>query len=55
MFGVVLVGDVEDYGNLLQLMFNEMELLEYFDILILFLCDGVEKFLMGVDKLLDIV
>lgn len=53
MLGAVLVGDAEDYGNLLQMMLNEMELPEYPDTLILPQRDGVAKPAMGVDKLPD--
>ena len=50
LLGAVLIGDAEDYGNLLQLMLNAIDLPEYPDVLILPNRDGVSVGL-GVDAL----
>lgn len=53
LLGAVLVGDTGDYGNLLQLMLNAIELPENPDSLILPAHAGSEKPVMGVDSLPD--
>jgi len=53
LLGVVLVGDAADYGNLLQLKLNDMDLPDQPDMLILPAHAGAEKPLMGVDSLPD--
>ncbi len=53
LLGAVLVGEAEGYGNLLQMMLNQIELPEYPDMLILPQRDGVAAPAMGVDKLPD--
>lgn len=53
LVGVVLVGDAEDYGNLLQLKLNDMTLPEHPDTLILPAHAGAEKPMMGVESLPD--
>lgn len=51
LLGAVMVGDTEDYGNLLQLMLNDMELPEHPDALILPNPDGSGESLFGPDAL----
>lgn len=51
LLGAVLVGDAEDYSNLLQLMLNEMDLPEHPDALILPNRDGGGADLFGPDAL----
>lgn len=51
LLGAVLVGDTSDYGNLLQLSLNEIELPEHPDTLILPAHAGAEKPAMGADSL----
>ncbi|QCU90234.1 nitrite reductase large subunit NirB [Thiomicrorhabdus sediminis] len=51
LLGAVLVGDAEDFGNLLQLMLNDMELPEHPDMLILPNRDGSASSLFGPDAL----
>ena len=51
LLGAVLVGDAEDYSNLLQLMLNEMDLPEHPDALILPSRDGGGGDLFGPDAL----
>jgi nitrite reductase (NADH) large subunit len=51
LLGAVLVGDAEDYSNLLQLMLNEMDLPEHPDALILPNRDGGGEDLFGPDAL----
>ena len=51
LLGAVLVGDAEDFGNLLQLMLNDMELPEHPDALILPNRDGGASSLFGPDAL----
>lgn len=51
LLGAVLVGDAEDYGNLLQLKLNDMELPEHPDALILPNRDGSASELFGPDAL----
>ena len=51
LLGAVLVGDAEDYSNLLQLMLNEMDLPEHPDALILPSRDGGGEDLFGPDAL----
>ncbi|MHA2939607.1 nitrite reductase large subunit NirB [Vibrio sp. RC27] len=51
LLGAVLVGDASDYGNLLQLKLNDMELPEHPDTLILPAHAGAEKPVMGADSL----
>ncbi|WEM43560.1 nitrite reductase large subunit NirB [Photobacterium sp. DA100] len=53
LLGAVLVGDTTDYGDLLQLMLNEMELPEHPDTLILPAHAGAEKPSLGADALPD--
>lgn len=52
LLGAVLVGDTSDYGNLLQLMLNQMDLPEHPDALILPSYTG-NKPVLGVDALPD--
>lgn len=52
LLGAVLVGDTSDYGNLLQLMLNQMDLPEHPDALILPSYTG-SKPVLGVDSLPD--
>ncbi|OUI78326.1 nitrite reductase [Commensalibacter intestini] len=52
LLGAVLVGDTSDYGNLLQLMLNQMDLPEHPDVLILPYYTG-SKPVLGVDALPD--
>lgn len=51
LLGAVLVGDAEDYGNLLQIMLNDMDLPEHPDALILPNRDGSGSSLFGPDAL----
>uniref|UniRef100_UPI00356433F4 nitrite reductase large subunit NirB n=1 Tax=Thiomicrorhabdus sp. TaxID=2039724 RepID=UPI00356433F4 len=51
LLGAVLVGDAEDYGNLLQLKLNDMELPEHPDSLILPSRDGEASSLFGPEAL----
>ena len=51
LLGAVMVGDVDAYGGLLQLMLNKMELPEYPDVLILPVRDGTGEVSVGVDAL----
>ncbi len=53
LLGAVLVGDTSDYGNLLQLHLNDMDLPEHPDALILPAHAGGEKPSMGADALPD--
>ncbi|MGY5451136.1 nitrite reductase large subunit NirB [Agarivorans sp. MS3-6] len=53
LLGAVLVGDTADYGNLLQLKLNNMDLPEHPDSLILPAHAGGEKPTMGADSLPD--
>ena len=53
LLGAVLVGDTEDYGNLLQLMLNQIELPKHPDSLILPSHAGAEKPTLGADALPD--
>jgi len=53
LLGAVLVGDAEDYSNLLQLMLNEMDLPEHPDALILPSRDGGGADLFGPGALPD--
>lgn len=51
LLGAVLVGDTSDYGNLLQLKLNDMDLPKHPDTLILPAHAGAEKPSMGADSL----
>ncbi|MFP5430250.1 MAG: nitrite reductase large subunit NirB [Gammaproteobacteria bacterium] len=51
LLGAVMVGDVDAYGGLLQLMLNNMDLPEYPDVLILPVRDGTGEVGVGVDAL----
>ncbi|MGF1910812.1 nitrite reductase large subunit NirB [Vibrio kasasachensis] len=51
LLGAVMVGDTADYGDLLQLMLNEMDLPEHPDMLILPAHAGAEKPTLGADAL----
>ncbi|MFB9134064.1 nitrite reductase large subunit NirB [Vibrio olivae] len=51
LLGAVLVGDTSDYGDLLQLMLNEIELPQHPDSLILPAHAGAEKPALGADAL----
>ncbi|MDO6764974.1 nitrite reductase large subunit NirB [Agarivorans sp. 1_MG-2023] len=53
LLGAVLVGDTADYGNLLQLKLNDIDLPEHPDTLILPAHVGGEKPAMGADSLPD--
>jgi len=53
LLGAVLVGDAEDFGNLLQIMLNDMDLPEHPDMLILPNRDGSGADLFGPDALPD--
>jgi nitrite reductase (NADH) large subunit len=53
LLGAVLVGDTSDYGNLLQLVLNSIELPENPDTLILPAYANSPKSALGVDKLPD--
>ncbi len=51
LLGAVMVGDTSDYGDLLQLMLNDIDLPEHPDALILPAHAGAEKPTLGVDSL----
>ncbi|ELV8626342.1 nitrite reductase large subunit [Vibrio cidicii] len=51
LLGAVMVGDTSDYGDLLQLMLNEIELPQHPDTLILPAHAGAEKPKLGADSL----
>ncbi|MBM7037503.1 nitrite reductase large subunit NirB [Vibrio ulleungensis] len=51
LLGAVMVGDTSDYGDLLQLMLNEIDLPEHPDTLILPAHAGAEKPTLGADSL----
>ncbi|MFH4572633.1 nitrite reductase large subunit NirB [Vibrio diabolicus] len=51
LLGAVMVGDTSDYGDLLQLMLNEIDLPEHPDALILPAHAGAEKPALGADAL----
>jgi nitrite reductase (NADH) large subunit len=51
LLGAVLVGDTSDYGDLLQLKLNEIDLPEHPDVLILPAHAGAEKPALGADAL----
>ncbi|HHX8583579.1 TPA: nitrite reductase large subunit NirB [Vibrio diabolicus] len=51
LLGAVLVGDTSDYGDLLQLMLNEIDLPEHPDALILPAHAGADKPALGADAL----
>ncbi|WP_434999473.1 nitrite reductase large subunit NirB [Vibrio scophthalmi] len=51
LLGAVMVGDTADYGDLLQLMLNEIDLPEHPDALILPAHAGAEKPTLGADSL----
>ncbi|MGR5118890.1 nitrite reductase large subunit NirB [Vibrio astriarenae] len=51
LLGAVMVGDTSDYGDLLQLMLNEIDLPEHPDTLILPAHAGAEKPTLGTDAL----
>ncbi len=53
LLGVVMVGEADDYGNLLQMVLNDMELPENPEVLILPALDGAAKPAMGTDALPD--
>ncbi|MDA0129053.1 nitrite reductase large subunit NirB [Vibrio sp. MarTm2] len=53
LLGAVMVGDTSDYGDLLQLMLNEIDLPEHPDALILPAHTGAEKPTLGADALPD--
>ncbi|MFA4728957.1 nitrite reductase large subunit NirB [Vibrio vulnificus] len=53
LLGAVMVGDTSDYGDLLQLMLNEIELPQHPDSLILPAHAGAEKPKLGADSLPD--
>ncbi|HSW11857.1 MAG TPA: nitrite reductase large subunit NirB [Solimonas sp.] len=53
LLGSVLVGDAEEYGTLLQMMLNKIELPESPEFLILPASDGKAKVGLGVDALPD--
>ncbi|MBA5760781.1 nitrite reductase large subunit [Vibrio sp. 404] len=53
LLGAVMVGDTADYGDLLQLMLNDIELPEHPDVLILPAHAGAEKPALGADALPD--
>lgn len=53
LLGAVMIGDAEDYGNLLQLALNKIELPSTPEALILPSLDGAEKPALGVDALPD--
>lgn len=53
LLGAVLVGDADNYGTLLQMMLNRIELPEFPDMLILPQRNGTAAPAMGVDKLPD--
>lgn len=51
LLGAIMVGEAEDYGNLLQMMLNNIELPEKPELLILPSTDGMEKPALGPDAL----
>lgn len=51
LLGAILVGDASDYGNLLQMYLNDMDLPKNPELLILPEMEGMEKPAMGVDAL----
>lgn len=51
LLGAIMVGEAEDYGNLLQMMLNNIELPEKPELLILPTTDGMEKPALGPDAL----
>ncbi len=53
LLGAVMVGDAEDYGNLLQMALNSIELPEKPEALILPSLDGAAKPMLGPDALPD--
>ncbi|MFT5576734.1 MAG: nitrite reductase (NADH) large subunit, partial [Bermanella sp.] len=53
VLGAVLIGDAEDYGNLLQFALNGMELPEHPEVMILPSLDGSASIGLGVDALPD--
>ncbi|MGK5039736.1 nitrite reductase large subunit NirB [Janthinobacterium sp. GB1R12] len=53
LLGGVMVGDASEYGTLLQMMLNKIELPEFPEFLILPQADGQQKVGMGVDALPD--
>ncbi|MEZ8101872.1 nitrite reductase large subunit NirB [Vibrio bivalvicida] len=53
LLGAVMVGDTSDYGDLLQLILNEIDLPEHPDALILPAHAGAEKPTLGADALPD--
>ncbi|KHT38747.1 nitrite reductase large subunit NirB [Vibrio sinaloensis] len=53
LLGAVMVGDTSDYGDLLQLLLNEIDLPEHPDALILPAHVGAEKPTLGADALPD--
>ncbi len=53
LHGAVLIGDAAEYGNLLQMMLNKMELPESPEFLILPQSDGAARPALGVDALPD--
>jgi nitrite reductase (NADH) large subunit len=53
LLGVVMIGDADDYGNLLQLVLNKIELPANPEALILPSMDGMEKPALGTDALPD--
>ena len=53
LLGAVMIGDADDYGNLLQLALNSIELPKNPEALILPSIDGMEKPALGTDALPD--
>ena len=53
LLGGVMVGDASEYGTLLQMMLNKIELPEFPEFLILPQADGQQKVGLGVDALPD--
>jgi nitrite reductase (NADH) large subunit len=53
LLGVVMIGDADDYGNLLQLVLNKIELPANPEALILPSMDGMAKPALGTDALPD--
>jgi nitrite reductase (NADH) large subunit len=53
LLGVVMIGDADDYGNLLQLVLNKIELPANPEALILPSLDGMERPALGTDALPD--
>lgn len=53
LLGAVMIGDADDYGNLLQLALNSIELPKNPEALILPSLDGMEKPALGTDALPD--